>query len=104
MQPPGVKLENISHLVGYTTIRNTESRYLCVQDESCQDSSNGLISVLDLIGNKNNKNRKLAAEKSAASLDVILDDRDTFCILDHFHRDRVCFDLYLLQRIAEYEK
>ena len=38
MQSLGVKLETISHLVGHTTTRITESRYLRVQDESCQDA------------------------------------------------------------------
>ena len=38
MQSLGVKLETISHLVGHTTTRITESRYLRVQDEACQDA------------------------------------------------------------------
>ena len=38
MQSLGVKLETISHLVGHTTTRVTESRYLRVQDETCQDA------------------------------------------------------------------
>lgn len=38
MQSLGVKLETISHLVGHTTTRITESRYLRVQDETCQDA------------------------------------------------------------------
>ena len=38
MQSLGVKLETISHLVGHTTTRITESRYLRVQNEACQDA------------------------------------------------------------------
>lgn len=38
MQSLGVKLETISHLVGHTTTRITESRYLRVQDETCKDA------------------------------------------------------------------
>ena len=38
MQALGVKLETISHLVGHTTTRITESRYLRVQNEACQDA------------------------------------------------------------------
>lgn len=40
MQSLGVKLETISHLVGRTTTRITESRYLRVQNEACQDALN----------------------------------------------------------------
>ena len=40
MQSLGVKLETISHLVGHTTTRITESRYLRVQNEACQDALN----------------------------------------------------------------
>ena len=40
MQSIGVKLETISHLVGHTTTRITESRYLRVQNEACQDALN----------------------------------------------------------------
>jgi hypothetical protein len=38
MQALGVKLETISHLVGHTTTRITQSRYLRVQNEACQDA------------------------------------------------------------------
>ena len=38
MQSLGVKLETISHLVGHTTTRITQSRYLRVQNEACQDA------------------------------------------------------------------
>ena len=38
MQSLGVNLETISHLVGHTTTRITESRYLRVQNEACQDA------------------------------------------------------------------
>ena len=38
MQSLGVKLETISHLVGHTTTRITESRYLRVQNEAYQDA------------------------------------------------------------------
>jgi integrase len=38
MQSLGVKLETISHLVGHTTTRITESRYLRVQDEVYQNA------------------------------------------------------------------
>ena len=38
MQSLGVKLETSSHLVGHTTTRITENRYLRVQNEACQDA------------------------------------------------------------------
>ena len=38
MQSVGVKLETVSHLVGHTTTRITESRYLNIYDEVRQDA------------------------------------------------------------------
>ena len=38
MQSLGVNLETISHLVGHTTTRITESGYLRAQNEACQDA------------------------------------------------------------------